>query len=104
MKGFPEAIEAVFPQTTVQLCIVHMIRHSMNFVSWKRRAEVAADLKRIYTCTTAAEAESELTVFEQKWDADYAPIGQSWRRNWSRLTPFFGYLILISRPEVGSAP
>jgi putative transposase len=91
LKGFPEAIEAVFPQTTVQLCIVHMIRHSMNFVSWKRRAEVAADLKRIYTCTTAAEAESELTVFEQKWDADYAPIGQSWRRNWSRLTPFFDY-------------
>jgi putative transposase len=91
LKGFPEAIEAVFPQTTVQLCIVHMVRHSMNYVSWKRRAEVAVDLKRIYTSTTLAEAESELTAFEEKWDADYAPIGQSWRRNWSRLTPFFDY-------------
>jgi putative transposase len=91
LKGFPEAIEAVFPQTTVQLCIVHMVRHSMNYVSWKRRAEVALDLKRIYTSTTVAEAESELTAFESKWDAEYAPIGQSWRRNWSRLTPFFDY-------------
>jgi len=91
LKGFPEAIEAVFPQTTVQLCIVHMVRHSMNYVSWKRRAEVALDLKRIYASTTVAEAEAELTAFEQKWDADYAPIGQSWRRNWARLTPFFDY-------------
>jgi putative transposase len=91
LKGFPEAIEAVFPQTTVQLCIVHMVRHSMNYVSWKRRAEVALDLKRIYTSTTVAEAESELTTFEAKWDKEYAPIGQSWRRNWSRLTPFFDY-------------
>jgi len=52
---------------------------------------VALDLKRIYTSTTVAEAESELTAFESKWDAEYAPIGQSWRRNWSRLTPFFDY-------------
>ncbi|BGE69852.1 hypothetical protein CRPA25_61090 [Pseudomonas aeruginosa] len=56
LKGFPEAIEAVFPRTSVQLCIVHMVRHSLNYVSWKRRAEVAADLKRIYQSSTADEA------------------------------------------------
>ncbi|AZU16708.1 transposase [Xanthomonas citri pv. fuscans] len=91
LKGFPEAIEAVFPQTTVQLCIVHMVRHSLNYVSWKRRAEVAADLKRIYACATVEEAEQALTEFEAKWDAQYPPISQSWRRNWSRLIPFFDY-------------
>ena len=91
LKGFPEAIEAVFPQTTVQLCIVHMVRHSLNYVSWKRRPEVAADLKRIYQSATAEEAELRLGEFEAKWDAEYLPIGQSWRRNWPRLIPFFDY-------------
>lgn len=91
LKGFPEAIEAVFPATTVQLCIVHMVRHSLNYVSWKRRAEVAADLKRIYTSATLEEAELRLGEFEARWDADYPPIGQSWRRNWERLTPFFDF-------------
>ena len=91
LKGFPEAIEAVFPHATVQLCIVHMVRHSLNYVSWKRRAEVAADLKRIYTATTVDEAEQRLSEFEAKWDGEYLPIGQSWRRNWPRLIPFFDY-------------
>ena len=91
LKGFPEAIEAVFPQTTVQLCIVHMVRHSLNYVSWKRRPEVAADLKRIYQSATVDEAELRLGEFEAKWDDEYLPIGQSWRRNWSRLIPFFDY-------------
>ena len=91
LKGFPEAIEAVFPRAAVQLCIVHMVRHSLNYVSWKRRPEVAADLKRIYESTTVDEAEQRLGEFEAKWDDDYLPIGQSWRRNWLRLTPFFDY-------------
>ena len=91
LKGFPEAIESVFPHATVQLCIVHMVRHSLNYVSWKRRAEVAADLRRIYTAATADEAEQRLTEFEAKWDGEYLPIGQSWRRNWPRLIPFFDY-------------
>ncbi len=91
LKGFPEAIEAVCPATTVQLCIVHMVRHSLNYGSWKRRAEVAADLKRIYTSATLEEAELHLGEFEAKWDTDYPPIGQSWRRNWDRLTPFFDF-------------
>ena len=91
LKGFPEAIEAVLPHTSVQLCIVHMVRHSLNYVSWKRRAEVAADLKRIYQSSTADEAELRLGEFEAKWDDDYLPIGQSWRRNWPRITPFFDF-------------
>ena len=91
LKGFPEAIEAVFPRAAVQLCVVHMVRYSLNYVSWKRRPEVAADLKRIYQSATADEAEQRLGEFEAKWDDEYFPIGQSWRRNWPRLTPFFDY-------------
>ena len=81
LKGFPDAIEAVFPKAVVQLCVVHMVRHSLNYVSWKRRKEVAADLRRIYTAATAEEAELMLGEFEDRWDAEYLPIGQSWRRN-----------------------
>jgi putative transposase len=91
LKGFPEAIEALFPKAAVQLCIVHRVRHSLNYVSWKRRPEVAADLKRIDQSATADEAEQRLGEFETKWDAEYLPIGQSWRRNWARLIPFFDY-------------
>ena len=91
LKGFPEAIEAVYPRAAVQLCIVHMVRHSLNYVSWKMRPEVAADLKRIYTCATADEAEQMLSEFEDKWDDAYLPISQSWRRNWPRIIPFFDY-------------
>ncbi len=81
----------VFSLTSVQLCIVHMIRHSLNYVSWKRRAEAAADLKRIYQSSTADEAELCLGEFEAKWDDDHMPIGQFWRRNWARITPFFDF-------------
>ena len=91
LKGFPDAIEAVFPKAVVQLCIVHMVRHSLNYVSWKRRKEVAADLRHVYQAATAEEAELRLGEFEARWDAEYLPIGQSWRRNWSRLIPFFDY-------------
>jgi putative transposase len=91
LKGFPEAIEAVYPKTQVQLCIVHLVRHSLNYVAWNRRKAVAADLKQIYQSATAEEAEARLTEFEGKWDAAYPPISQSWRRNWPRLIPFFDY-------------
>ena len=91
LKGFPEAIEAVYPKTAVQLCIVHMVRHSLNFVSWKLRKEVAADLRAIYTAATVEEAEQQLTAFEAKWSKDYPSIAQSWRRNWPRIIPFFDY-------------
>lgn len=91
LKGFPEAIETVFPKTSVQLCIVHMVRYSLNYVGWKLRKEVAADLRAIYTAATVDEAERQLTAFEEKWGKDYTAIGQSWRRNWTRITPFFDY-------------
>jgi len=91
LKGFPEAIETVFPKTDVQLCIVHLVRYSLNYVSWKLRKEVAADLKRIYQCATADEAEQKLAEFEETWGEVYPAIGQSWRRNWSRIIPFFDY-------------
>ena len=91
LKGFPEAIEAVYPQAIVQLCIVHMVRNSLSFVSWKMRKEIAADLRLIYTAATAEAAEHQLAKFEAKWDKDYQSIGISWRRNWARIIPFFDY-------------
>jgi len=91
LKGFPEAIEAVFPKTTVQLCIVHMVRYSLNFVSWKLRKVVAADLRTLYTAATVEEAELRLAEFDTKWGAVYPSIVQSWQRNWPRLVPFFDY-------------
>lgn len=91
LKGFPEAIEAVYPQATVQLCIVHMVRNSLNYVGWNKRKEVAADLKLIYTAATLAEAELALEAFEQKWGSAYPLIGKSWRSNWQRIIPFFDY-------------
>jgi putative transposase len=91
LKGFPEAIEAVYPDTQVQLCIVHMVRNSLRFVSWKQRKEVAADLKLIYQSATAEQAEMELTAFEVKWDKTHPTISQSWRRNWAQVIPFFAY-------------
>jgi putative transposase len=91
LKGFPEAIETVFPNAQVQLCIVHMVRHSLTYVSWKQRKEVAADLRTIYQATTAEQAELHLDTFAAKWDATHPTISQSWRRNWNRITPFFAY-------------
>jgi putative transposase len=91
LKGFPEAIETVYPETQVQLCIVHMVRNSLRFVSWKQRKEVAADLKLIYQSATAEQAEMELTAFEAKWDKTHPTISMSWRRNWAQVIPFFAY-------------
>jgi putative transposase len=91
LKGFPEAIEAVYPQATVQLCIVHMVRNSLNYVGWNKRGLVATDLKRVYSASTADEAEQYLTEFEVKWDDAYPPIAKSWRNNWMRIIPFFDY-------------
>jgi putative transposase len=91
LKGFPEAIEGIFPQTVVQLCIVHLVRHSLNYVSWKQRKEVAQDLKTIYTAATETEAEQRLTQFSVKWDAKYPMIAKSWHSNWTRVIPFFAH-------------
>ncbi len=91
LKGFPEAIEAVFPQTQVQLCIVHMVRHSMNYVAKRDWKEIAEDLKTIYQAPTAQQAEMNLEAFEAKWDNTHPSISKSWRRNWDNIIPFFGY-------------
>jgi putative transposase len=91
LKGFPEAIEAVFPKAQVQLCIVHMVRHGLRYVSWKQRKEVAADLKSIYHAPTVEQAEANLTSFATKWDARHPTISKSWRNNWERITPLFSY-------------
>lgn len=90
LKGFPEAIEAVFPQTQVQLCLVHLLRFSLTYVSFKDRKGVAADLKSVYRAASADEAEQQLEAFAGKWDAQYPSIAKSWRANWARVTPMFG--------------
>ena len=90
LKGFPEAIEAVYPRTEVQLCIVHLVRASLNYVPWKLRKPVVADLQLIYRAATVAEAEQQLVELEAKWKA-YPSVSQVWRRNWARITPFFHY-------------
>jgi len=92
LTGFPEAINTVYPQTKIQLCIVHMVRNSLKFVSWKDRKAVAADLKKIYRSLTVEEAEQELTTFADTWDAKYPTISQSWRRHWPNLITLFDYL------------
>jgi putative transposase len=91
VKGFPEAMEAVFPATQVQLCLVHMVRQSLSYVGWKERKAVAADLKRIYRAATAAEAEQALRDFEVKWDRKYPSISKSWRAHWPELITFLKY-------------
>src|SRR5512140_420154 len=91
IKGFPEAMEAVFPATQVQLCLVHMVRHSLSYEGWKERKVVASDLKAIYRAATEAEAEQALQSFEQKWDPKYPSISKSWRAHWPELITFLKY-------------
>jgi putative transposase len=97
LKGFPEAIESIFPNTQVQLCLVHMVRHSLSYVSHRDRKSVATDLKAIYQATTLLEAEHQLGEFEQTWAATYPVIAKSWRTNWARIVPMFGYPSEIRR-------
>jgi putative transposase len=91
LKGFPQAIEAVFPLAQVQLCIVHLVRASLNYVNWKERKQVAADLKPIYRAATAVEAEMNLDQFIATWGPKYKAIGKLWKENWERVIPFFEF-------------
>jgi putative transposase len=91
LKGFPEAIESVFPNTQIQLCIVHLIRNSVKYVNWKDRKLICEDLKTIYTSATEQQAEGALDTFGRKWDSKYPTISQMWRKNWERVIPFFDY-------------
>ena len=87
--GLPEAIEAVFPKTQVQLCIVHKVRNSLRYVPWKDRRAVATDLRAIYGAATLAEAEQALERFADRWDAKSPAISPSWLADWDRLTVLF---------------
>jgi putative transposase len=91
LTGFPEAIAATYPETLVQLCIVHLVRNSVAYVSYKHRKAVCADLKAIYTAATEEEAELNLEVFAEKWDKSYPTISKSWRAHWVNIIPMFQF-------------
>jgi putative transposase len=95
LKGFPEAIEAVFPATTVQTCIVHLIRHSLKYVPRRQYEQVTKDLRPIYTAIDADHAMHALEAFEEKWGKQIPVIGQAWRNAWEHVTPFMAF-----EPEV----
>jgi putative transposase len=90
LKGFPQAIESIYPQAQVQLCIVHMVRASLNYVTWQDRKKAVADLKLIYRAVTAEEAERQLREFETKWPK-YPAVVRLWRENWEHVIPFFAF-------------
>jgi putative transposase len=90
LKGFPQAIESLYPKAQVQLCIVHLVRASLNYVTWQDRKHVVADLKPIYRAVTADEAERQLSEFEEKWPK-YPAITRLWREQWERVIPFFAF-------------
>lgn len=98
LKGFPDAITAVFPDTVVQTCIVHLLRNSMSFVSWKDRKPLAKALKAIYRAADARAAEEALVAFEaSEWGQSYGAIAQSWRRAWAEVVPFFAFPAEVRR-------
>ena len=91
LKGFPEAIESIFPNTEVQLCVVHQIRNSLKYVGSKNQKEFMDDLKRVYKASTKDLAASELDILADKWNDKYPIVITSWRNNWERLSQFFKY-------------
>lgn len=91
LSGFPEAIEAAFPQTRVQLCMVHMVRNSVRYVGWNHRKAVCRDLRKIYHSVSLDEAEAQLEAFESVWGERYPRIGALWRRHWAHVIPLFDY-------------
>ena len=97
LKGFPEAIESVFPHTIVQTCIVHMIRNSTRMVSWANRKAIIKDLRKIYSAPTESAALEALTAFEDIWSDRYPSVAKSWRDNWTRISPFFEFAPEIRR-------
>jgi transposase-like protein len=97
LTGFPQAIESLYPQTQVQLCIVHLIRNCLRYVPWKDAKAVAADLKPIYQAATLEAAEMALDAFSAKWDDLYPAISQIWLRHWHNIIPIFDYPMEIRR-------
>ena len=98
LKGFPEAINAVFPETVVQTCVVHLIRNSMSFASWKDRKAIASALRSVYRAENADAGRAALDAFEEgHWGRKYPAIAQSWRRHWEQVIPFFAFSAPIRR-------
>lgn len=91
LTGFPEAIKHVFPKTQIQLCIVHMFRNSLKYVSWKDRKSMASDLRKIYNSLNESAAKSALSYFKKKWDQKYAAVSRIWERNWENIITIFNY-------------
>ncbi|MGL4892233.1 MAG: IS256 family transposase [Aeromonas veronii] len=91
LKGFPDAIAVEYPQTKVQLCIVHMVRNSLRYVSWKDYKAVTAELKQLYQSATEREAQQALAAFGERWDSQYPQITRSWQSNWANLITLFDY-------------
>jgi len=91
LTGFPQAIEAVYPDTRVQLCVVHMVRNSLKYVAWKDYKAVCRDLKAVYQSPTEAEARQALAAFGEQWDAKYCQIAKTWERHWPNLITLFDY-------------
>lgn len=91
LKGFPEAIETVYPQTAVQPCLVYLMRNSLKPFNLKRRKQVADDLKRIYQSASLVEAEQKLIEFKNQWNGAYPSIALGWQSYWNRVTSFFDY-------------
>ena len=98
LKGMPEALGAVFPATTLQTCIVHLIRNSLDYASWKDRKLLAAAIKPIYTAPSAEAAQAELDAFEQgPWGRKFPTVVAAWRRAWDRVIPFFAFPPAVRR-------
>lgn len=97
LKGLPESVEATFPRATFQTCIVHMVRHSLNYVPYQEKKAVACDLKKIYQSSTRELACQALDDFELTWGDKYAAIVKSWRQNWEKITPFLDFPIEIRK-------
>lgn len=98
LKGMPEALNAVYPATTLQTCIVHLIRNSLEFANWKERKPLAVALKPIYTAVSAEAAQAELDAFEQgPWGQQFPTVAASWRRSWQHVIPFFAFPPAVRR-------
>ncbi|MCK6379620.1 MAG: transposase, partial [Leptospiraceae bacterium] len=91
LTGFPEAIKTIYPNAEVQLCIVHMVRNSLKYVSFKNRKELSSDLKKIYRAVNVEEAKLKLQEFSKKWDSKYPMISKSWENRWNEIIPFLAY-------------
>jgi putative transposase len=100
LKGFSDTINTVYPQTQVQLCIVHMVRNSLKLVPWKDYKAVTSDLKQIYQSVTEEEGLMALDQFEQRWDSKHPSISPSWRSNWQNVRQYLTILMIYVEPFI----